>query len=340
MLIKDYAPLKIKEFSGYMNGAGKNLGYHLFKTESGIDFYGSSAFYNGFNYQVDINRYGKFIHFSLPKYKHGEHNYYPISQIEARECINHINDDLEAHGIYTDIINSNLSRVDLFLNIPTKYPFEHYKPLFEKLHGNRLKYTTLGTTVYFSNSRWEISIYDKKKELENNKFIIPDLSENVMRFEIRLMNKLKCTEVLKMATLNELLDSWNSLVPLFKKILTKSIFSVYSPSYNTQNLIPQYIELTEHHFNTKNRPWFNKMCRELGEHRYFSFFENEDHILSFLKNYIPYYSPNRIVNKMRKSFFKVERYLNEGTTINEMFDEIYSSITSYGVKINEKAAQT
>ena len=150
-----------------------------------------------------------------------------------------------------------------------------------------------------------------------------------MRFEIKLKGKSKCNEVLKMDTLNELLNSWNSLMPLFKKILTESIFSVYSPSQETQNSIPRYIELTENHFNTNNRLWFNKMCRELGEHRYFSFFENEDDILSFLKNFMPHYSPNRMVNNMRKSFFKVERYLNEGTTTNEMFNEIYSSITSY-----------
>jgi len=340
MVIKDFAPLKIKKFPGDLYGAGKNLGYHLFTTESGIDHYGSSAFYNGNNYYLNINSYGSFIHLSLPKYIGGKHNYYPLSQIEAWECFNQINDDLIYRGINTDIFNGNLSRVDLFMNISTKHPFENYKPLFEKLHASRLKYTTLGTTVYFGNKVWEISIYVKKKELENNKFIIPDLSEYVMRFEIKLKSKLKCNSVLKMVTLNELLNSWNSLMPLFKKILTESIFSVYSPSQETQNSIPRYIELTENHFNTNNRHWFNKMCRELGEHRYFSFFENEDDILSFLKNFMPHYSPNRMVNNMRKSFFKVERYLNEGTTTNEMFNEIYSSITSYGVKINEKAAQT
>ena len=329
LVVKDSAELKINNFPEELSNTFPNIGYNLFTTESGNKYYGKSAFFNGENFHLDVIHYGSFIHLSIPKYLVVDHNYYNVSQAEARRCFNRINDDLIKHGLQTDILKSQLCRIDLFIDISTKFPFNYYKPLFEKLHGNRLKYTTWGTTVYFSNSRWEISIYDKKSQLKGKRIEIPDMPENVMRFEIKLKGKLKCNEVLKMVTLNELLNSWNSLMPLFKKILTESIFSVYSPSQETQNSIPRYIELTENHFNTNNRHWFNKMCRELGEHRYFSFFENQDHILSFLKNFMPHYSPNRIVNNMRKSFFKVERYLNEGTTTNEMFNEIYSSITSY-----------
>lgn len=63
-----------------------------------------------------------------------------------------------------------------------------YKKSFE-IYGFKKKYNKFKTTVYFNTKSTQVAIYDKEEERKKNKEKIEKYEENVLRIEVRLLNK-------------------------------------------------------------------------------------------------------------------------------------------------------
>lgn len=130
---------------------------------------------------------------SVPRYAKGK-NTDPVSVDEFKEVLKHLEYTLRENGIFTNIDNSEVSRVDLFKMIKTKYEFNDYLPVLSLLEFQRIKnHRDYGTTLLNHNSQRQYAIYDKVEE-ENIKSKIAKIinhdynkKHDKTRFEYRLL---------------------------------------------------------------------------------------------------------------------------------------------------------
>lgn len=139
-------------------------------------------------------------------------NLYGVTFQEFKDIITNLNmilKDLEGfYNIKTEenLLNFNISGIDLTINILTDYFFSSYIPLFNsiipKSNLDYSKYRDIRETkedscVYFmskprnnSSNNFTIRIYDKKEELNRRQVNIPTELEdkNIMRFELSFRN--------------------------------------------------------------------------------------------------------------------------------------------------------
>ncbi len=125
----------------------------------------------------------------------------------------------ETYGVDVDISSIKLSEMEINCTIPMNEEFYHYhralrllmfnlpknyKKLGEVSEINKEKSSLEAETFYCGNSREEIKIYDKTRQLEQTKNI--KLDSNYMRVEITLKGLAKIKEVFKSSLVRDLTD--------------------------------------------------------------------------------------------------------------------------------------
>jgi len=119
-------------------------------------------------------------------------------------------------GIHFDILDAELSRMDIFANAECRYSFTEFKPLFELLNFKRQMTMEYPNSYYGYNSYRATNIYDRGHldlQVEHGALTIEG---NVIRWEIRLRQARSILRALKMRTVGDWLENYERPIEFFK----------------------------------------------------------------------------------------------------------------------------
>jgi len=235
----------------FLPATGEIIGdFPLFIDTKGQKITGAKAFYNddkvnvsifpayeflkenkeeqlNFNYSQIIKDswHGQiFVQVSLPKFLKNS-NIESLSKNESMLSIEKLQKYLEKKvGIKTNIFKSNVSRLDVFLNLKTKYNFLNYGCILSGLNLKRkTKFEFAGTTFLFKNKSSQICIYDKIKE-QINQGITLNINFNLMRIELRFLKKSKFKYEFGFTDIENVFTSYEVIKKKYKDRINENLF--------------------------------------------------------------------------------------------------------------------
>ena len=291
----------------------------------GFDATGTTASYKSDKYYIFFKSNSAFVQFSLSKYIHGTHNAYCITQNELEDAIDNLEAELYADGFQFDLWDSLLSRVDLAIDIPTKYSFKSYDTIFDILRVKRSKKMKYDTSHYISSGgRWTINIYDKIKEMRSKKVNTSTLPNNLMRIEYRMMKADQCLKDFHYEKLIELHMNFNSIQHTLKSRLTSELFMHCASSFTQISTFND--ELNWFHSNSSNKNWYQK----------FESYQAAKQILSNTKDFAVYKSmlckhmtvqeANRKIHRHSSTMFTSG--IGTSGSLVDLYTELFTHINS------------
>jgi hypothetical protein len=190
---------------------------------------GRSAYLNAPLWNLDVKPLGgkvrAMVHFSIPRIVNGESNVEPATATQAHEAFQRVESELDSAGISARVSDANLSRVDLFRNVRTDYPFREYRPLFRILEAQRMKdnraYSDTG--VSWGNTQQQITAYDKVQEVRE-KLGVRLAEVNLARFELRMMNKRKIWTTAGLLNVGDVEKEWDRQSELYNGYMGQTLF--------------------------------------------------------------------------------------------------------------------
>jgi hypothetical protein len=121
---------------------------------------------------------------SIPKYLNGD-NVSECQFSDYSDAIEKLSDELHLF-----MMEAKVTRLDFGLNIKTSFkPFTYYSLLCECSPYDRS--IVKKDTLYYKSDRRTLIFYDKAKESNKKGISLEKLPENLLRYEIRFLNKLK-----------------------------------------------------------------------------------------------------------------------------------------------------
>jgi len=119
-------------------------------------------------------------------------------------------------GVHFDILEAELSRMDIFANAESRYTFTEYKPLFEMLNFKRQMTMEYPNSYYGFNSHRATNIYNRSHEdLQVEHGALP-IEGNVIRWEIRLRRARSIHRALNIRTVEDWLENWERPIEFYK----------------------------------------------------------------------------------------------------------------------------
>jgi len=330
--IKDDANLIVQPASiDYKTGKEINS-YSLIVKENNTSISGSKAYLNTDFFNFTIKPIGKsenksvaaFLQFSIPKIYNGSSNYYPVSSSNARAVIQRVEKELQSNGVFTDLSQAKLSRVDLFKNVISEYDFLSYIALFRLLKASRQEQRIYGTSLLWHNSQHEISVYDKLKEMRNRNLIVDLYPSNTIRFEYRLLRSKKVKNIIGANKLIDLLDSYNLLEDVYQKALKKTIFSHSVSDVETMVNIQLKEELNLYK-NTCGVRWFNSFLKSKGIETLLKHHDLDSLDSIFSDVFENRTKKSRAMNLISTEMLKIKMIAKEKRS-NVTFAELYSEL--------------
>jgi len=167
----------------------------------------------------------------------------PISKDAIPDVIGEIFADLADNGliitndIKRNIGNISITRLDLYKNVKPNYPVEDYLELFRDLSPKRLRPAHYQKTLKWKNTQWEITLYNKKKQLfEKHNIIIKDI-EHLARLELRFKTGQKIFNVLGFRKLKDLIAIEEQILDnKFNQQVQKLLFNNYQYTSNIHSV--------------------------------------------------------------------------------------------------------
>jgi len=264
--ISNTSELIIQPSSYCLSTNQKNVEFNLYSDEH-HSIFGNKAYYNSDSMNVSLawkKNVGVLLYcqISIPKVYKGN-NLHSVGKSGSKAVINKVQENLKEIGIFCNVFDSLLSRVDLFKNIETNEKFLAYSKLFSELNVPRKQTRDYGTTFLFNNDSEEICIYDKLEEMRLKKIDISCFSENIVRFENRLLKSEKIKNNLQMNKVIDLFNNYDYLKEKFKDNLRKNIFRYSSKDMIIKSSKEIEIELLYFHSKYKNK-WLEKYLMAKG----------------------------------------------------------------------------
>lgn len=147
------------------------------------------------NLNISIFNSGLSITGSLSKFMYND-NLFSLNQKTTKEAIYKLSDSLKIN-----IDEAKISELEFGTNFIMKYPIKMYLDLLKNAPYLEAIRTTNDTLYFRSKGKTRgvrgknnkvLCFYDKKKEVENRKGLIPDafVNKNVLRYEIRYNGRL------------------------------------------------------------------------------------------------------------------------------------------------------
>lgn len=263
-----------------------------------------------YNFSGEDEMTGIYLQTSLPRLI-GENNLNTLSLDETKKAFKILESRLKKYGIATNILNSNLSRLDTFTNISTDLNFFSYTSLFSVMDCSRMKSVGYGDQSYlWKNGQQELMIYDKVTEMKTK---FPDLKfrkKNIMRFENRLLKKRKILSKFRFKTTRELLNNFQDVKEFHRSEIENKIFK-YSFD-EIQKLTDD--DLKEKFINAKKfygKRWFNGYCFAFGAFQ-LSRLTSYEHLEQIIEEIEGGNDPKVRMKKMRmrKSLREAKLYFN------------------------------
>ena len=109
-----------------------------------------------------------------------------LNENQIKESFRFLYELLINDGLLANLDDANLIRMDLFVNLQTEYSFQVYKNYLRTIQLSRKEKSERQNSFLFSNKQNQLSIYDKRKELELSKIY---LENEIIRFENRFLTK-------------------------------------------------------------------------------------------------------------------------------------------------------
>lgn len=191
--------------------------------------HGRGAYYDAGRWQLDIKPLGgkvrALVHLSVPRMVDGDLNVEPATKQEAVETFGRLEQELSEVGVMLDLKQANLSRLDLFKNVHTDFPFREYVPLFRALDVQRTKDTRqygMGTYQY-GNSKQQVALYDKVEETRD-KLHVQLNARNLARCELRMFGGEKIGKTTGLFRVRDLLDGWNEQNETYSNYMEQTLF--------------------------------------------------------------------------------------------------------------------
>lgn len=144
-----------------------------------------------------------------------------LSENQIKQSFKFLFLKLKESGVIADLENANLIRLDLFVNVKTDYSFQVYKNILRSIYLTRKEQTEKENSFLFSNKQNQLSIYDKKNELELSEIFI---DQETTRFENRFLTKDKVNKIFPGNITNKILDrnkQLNELKNIYAQIFSK-----------------------------------------------------------------------------------------------------------------------
>lgn len=230
---------------------------------------GAGAYINAERFNLDVKPYGKqvsaVVHLSLPRFVAGSSNVDALTAQQARDTFGQLESELERVGVRGKVSDARVSRVDVFKNVQTAHPFETYTPVFSLLDAKRAKDRTQygGEGYLWKNSQQQICAYDKVRQTQAAYKQDISARGNLSRFEWRLLNRKKVWTVLGVATVSDLLGTYENLESEYGKQMGSTLFR-WEPG-STEVLSARHIEdVLRVHKATFGRYWMQELLKMLG----------------------------------------------------------------------------
>lgn len=197
---------------------GEYQEYPLAKLTNGDVLSGTKAFYNSDICNLDLTGFGNFVRFSIPKV-YNKDNLYPVGKESTKIVFKIVRKHLLENGISIPSLNSDVaivSRIDLFNNALTVYPFDAYRQVFEVLAGKRVTKRDYGTTFNYGNKQRQLTCYDKVEEM---KIANKDTGElgNILRGEYKLLTGKAVKSHSRLTTGNNIIKHWDTCKDVYKR---------------------------------------------------------------------------------------------------------------------------
>jgi len=236
--IKQHANLSV-EPPNYLVSTGETVNEHLLYKDQHLDIRGKKAYLNEILYNLDLRPFKNAVycdlHFSAPKVVYGE-NLNSIDKRQFEDCLKLIEKSLANNGIMTNLKNTTLSRVDLNKTFTTNEDFVNYFQLFQHLNCKRATLREFGKNVLtflYSNTQYQVCIYSKYNEMMSRGVSVEGVSQNSMRSELRLMNKVKIKSSLGYNSTSELIYNYDNLESFYNSTFENNLFRYSAPEYES-----------------------------------------------------------------------------------------------------------
>lgn len=164
---------------------------------------------------------------------------------QIKESFNFLFELLINDGLLANLDDANLIRLDLFVNLQTEYNFQAYKNFLRTIQLSRKEKSERQNSFLFSNKQNQLSIYDKRKELELSKIY---LENEIIRFENRFLTKNKIKKTFgnnisdiilnRKPQLNEMKKIYNDIFNGSEEsiIIDRNLEAIISKSNSIRNL--------------------------------------------------------------------------------------------------------
>ncbi|HEX2786620.1 MAG TPA: phage/plasmid replication protein [Ignavibacteria bacterium] len=261
------------------------------------------------NLFINKHKWGVQIKGSICKYYYGN-NLQTLTKNDTKFAFEKLNDHL-----HFNTGNSKITRLDFAENFIMEKPIVNYLNLFSELQ--RFQMMRFSNNVYYNTSDKKIAVYDKIKEVKGKKGDIPSKiflpSDNVLRYEIRLLRRIKKVfgkEIFQKDLTNEVV--FNNLLNLWKdlyfKISKKPIIKIDDMTFsNTKQFFNYLIYLT---------------CEEKGE-------ENILKLINTNKeNFTNKVAYSRCKSAVRQKL-KNKNFCKDNELINELNEKVLETVLKY-----------
>ena len=264
------------------------------------------------------------IQCSIPKVLYGK-NYIDYEPDDYTLFLDTIYSWQEKNDIHFNVEDSKISRLDNSFNCITDNNINNYFQIFKSINMSRLQKFDYGSTFLFKNSRRQVTVYDKfseqlafapvsksnKYDYVKNKY--PDLSENNLRFEYRLLKSSVIEKKIKDIDSPEIKDNYLFALEQF--------FNLVDSSEKNLNIDDIFSSLKEYQ-NYSDRKFFDNFLSDYAIIKLAETMDISDLINFVDKMELKPYKKSRIKKQLRDT----SKMKLKNTTLEKLADELKNKI--------------
>ncbi len=216
--------------TGYNSGTGESRGERDLFWDGEKFVKGKKAHLNTPNFHLDIVPHREaasslvLVHFSGGAY--ADDNLEPMCQERCLRALRQVQRELSDLGCAVDLMQAQITRMDLARNPVMDFPVSSYDPAFGLIHcRKRVNMVQHGPTGFYAgNKQWETGFYDKGAEMLEKGFELAECPENTLRAEMRYKKSATVRAATGCETPRDLRKNWENFAPAYKASLQRDVF--------------------------------------------------------------------------------------------------------------------
>lgn len=238
--------------------------------------------------------------FSAPKLLTGQ-NFYLANCADLKMLGKEFGKILADSGIYCNIDEMKVSRLDLTRNLQTKYSFGTYTPVLKMCNANKTCQSEINAQTYTTGTGKgksnQICCYDKLEEIINNGDAIPQGldNSNIFRCESRFLKSETIQRYTGIEKFADIKKNYFDLKDAYKKNVQKNLFGNFTKEklkdyqiWDFQSVVPKIIR--ENETGKGRKSWVNNFILTVivkhSQEPLKQMFDDIDFILDCEKDYL------------------------------------------------------